>query len=206
MQSYLQFMGCLSSKPQTTTQGDVPSVYVHTISASGVPVAQPQQDQRPVEEGVAASVGVARKPASSEHRVTTSSVQEWIHRPEDLKNLILNCNPVDERTVRYLNILAELSKRSFRLRVCFGEPAVIRILLVALRDGCHPVVKASAHALRLLSFCLPNHQCASFRTVPSRLPTNAHSVRTSIRSRLNIRWYSATVLLTCFFCLWLCGA
>lgn len=146
-------MGCLNSKPQENTDGDgTMRVPVPASVAAAAP--QPQQSQ--VVEPVAEPVSDKRDDGA---HTATSCVQDWSERSDDLKSHILHCRPADKRTESYIASLADLAKRSFQKREYFGEPGVIQSLLVALRDGPPPVAKASAHALRLLSFCHPNHTC-----------------------------------------------
>lgn len=140
------FMGCLSSKLQETTQDDgTMKLPVPASVAAAVPQAQhPVVDKK--EDGVP---------------TPTSNVQDWSERCDDLKSHILRCRPTDKRTESYIASLADLAKRSFRKREYFGDSGIIQSLLIALRDGPPPVAKTSAHALRLLSFCHPNHTCAT---------------------------------------------
>ena len=145
-------MGCLNSKPQETTEGDGQMRLSASASAAAA-APQPQQQPQVVEP-------VADKRDDGVH-TATNCVQDWSERSDDLKSHILHCRPADKRTESYIASLADLSKRSFQKREYFGDPLVLQSLLVTLRDGPLPVAKASAHALRLLSFCHSNHTCAS---------------------------------------------
>ena len=152
------FMGSLHSKPQETTEGD--GQMRTPVSASAAAAAPQPQQQPQVVEAVAEPV--ADKRDDGVH-TATSCVQDWSERSDDLKSHILHCRPADKRTESYIASLADLAKRSFQKRQYFGDPGVLQSLLVALRDGPASVAKASAQALRLLSFCHTNHTCVSLR-------------------------------------------
>jgi hypothetical protein len=145
-------MGCLSSKLQETTEGDgTMKGPMHAAAAATAAAAEPPQQSEAVQP-------VADKREEALYHVS-SGVQDWSERSDDLKSHILRCSPSDKRTESYIASLADLAKRSFQKREYFGDPGVIKSLLAALKDGQPPVAKASAHALRLLSFCHPNHTC-----------------------------------------------
>jgi hypothetical protein len=142
-------MGCLYSKPQEDVGGD--AAMKAAVPASAAAVAQHQRQ---------AAVSEAERREET-HPPGLSGVPDWSERSDDLKSHILYSRPSDKRIESYIASLSDLAKRSVKKREYFGDTNVIQSLLMALRDGPPSVAKVSAHALKLLTFCHPNHKCAA---------------------------------------------
>jgi hypothetical protein len=89
-------------------------------------------------------------------RATTSA---WFDRPKDLKQHVLEEPPCGRKFDEYLAAVVDVAKRSYEKRIMLGDKNMIERLAKALECEMPSTVKAAARALKMLSFCHPNHEC-----------------------------------------------
>lgn len=142
-------MGLCASKPDEGVHIDH---HRDQKNASDVP-ADGGQPATALREEVDRRVGDGGGPVSA-------AAQDLSDRPEDIRYNILHTPPTDRRVEPYIVSFAELVKRSPEKRRSLGTPNIITCLTAALQKGPVAVAKAAANALKLLSFCHANHECA----------------------------------------------
>ena len=115
----------------------------------------------------------------------------WFNRPDELKHKLLHTDPQQRKLEEYIAAVVECAKRSYQLRIQLGDPEIIHHLCAALHQGAPSTAKAAAQAIKLLSFCHPNHKCAlhpcwsmrsSSTTVHACADASARSVQEAARA------------------------
>jgi hypothetical protein len=96
------------------------------------------------------------KEAPDTPRAPTSA---WFDRPGDLKQHVLEGLPGGRKFDEHLAAVVDVAKRSYEKRIALSDICMIAGLTKALECEEPSTVKAAARALKMLSFCHPNHEC-----------------------------------------------
>lgn len=136
-------MGCCVSKPEEPTAAKSPQQSEPKPCPEPAPALAPPEPVAPPRETEAA----AEKAADALD-------------PPELRAKLLQTAPSDKHIHQVLTLATDTAKASYESRVELGTPDVISRLCF-LVQGHGTTAKLAAQALKILSFCYQNRECAS---------------------------------------------